>query len=57
MLVFGNVTEADIIYKAELDLLAEKHPDRFSVHYILSNPSSEWKGLKGHVEKELLTKV
>lgn len=52
-LVFANNTEEDILLKDQLDELAKKHSN-FKVTYILSKPSSAWKGHKGFVTGELL---
>ena len=46
-LIFANRTEADILLKDELDMLARGHPNRLSVHYILSKPADSEKWLTG----------
>jgi cytochrome-b5 reductase len=56
-LVFGNVTEEDILLKKEFDELENTYPQRFQVTYMLDKPSKEWKGDKGFVTKELLKRV
>lgn len=56
-LVFFNKQESDILWKSELDLLSSSNHDRFNVHYVLSNASSEWKGLRGRVDKELIERL
>jgi NAD(P)H-flavin reductase len=48
-LVFGIRTEADILYRAELDALAAKH-ENVRVFYTLSRPAERWKGLTGYVQ-------
>ena len=49
-LVYANRFEVDIMMKDELDKTARDHPDRFKVHYVLSNPPSEgWTGGTGWV--------
>ena len=65
-LIFANRTEADILLKDELDMLARGHPNRLSVHYILSKPTDSEKWLTGgsgscpatrsigHLNKELV---
>lgn len=54
-LIFGNVTEDDILLKEELDELAEKHPERFSVFYVLDTPpASGWSGGAGYITKEMI---
>ncbi|CAI4219411.1 unnamed protein product, partial [Parascedosporium putredinis] len=37
-LVFGNVTEKDILLKHELAELENKYPQRFRAFYVLDNP-------------------
>ncbi|KAH7120631.1 hypothetical protein EDB81DRAFT_914339 [Dactylonectria macrodidyma] len=56
-LVFGNVTEEDILLKKQLDELERAYPQRFSVFYVLSKPSEEWTGGKGHISKDLLKTI
>eukprot|EP00882_Tetradesmus_deserticola_P016459 GHRQ01017583.1.p1 GENE.GHRQ01017583.1~~GHRQ01017583.1.p1 ORF type:complete len:249 (+),score=84.23 GHRQ01017583.1:339-1085(+) len=43
-LLFGNLTADDILIKQELDALAEAHPKRFSVYYVLNTPPASWDG-------------
>ena len=38
-LIFANRTEEDIILKAQLDVYANKYPNKFHVTYILSRPA------------------
>ncbi|EAL64774.1 NADH-cytochrome b5 reductase [Dictyostelium discoideum AX4] len=52
-LVFGNITEEDILLKKELDELAEKHP-QFKVYYVLNNPPKGWTQGVGFVSKEII---
>uniref|UniRef100_A0A6U4YV90 Cytochrome-b5 reductase n=1 Tax=Hemiselmis andersenii TaxID=464988 RepID=A0A6U4YV90_HEMAN len=54
-LVFSNKTEADILLRPELDEWAAKHPDRFKVHYTVSEAPAGWKYSTGRVSKEMLT--
>ncbi|EAW08280.1 cytochrome b5 reductase family protein [Aspergillus clavatus NRRL 1] len=56
-LVFGNVSEEDILLKKELQELENTHPRRFKAFYVLDNPPKEWTGGKGYVTKELLKTV
>lgn len=55
-LVFGNVSEDDILLRAELDDLAQQHPDRLKVYHVLNNapPSGEWEGGVGFITKDIL---
>jgi len=55
-LVYGNISEEDILLKRELEELELHHPN-FSVFYILDNPPSWWTGAKGYVTKDLVEKV
>lgn len=54
-LIYANETENDILLKDELDELAEKYP-HFEVNYVVNRPSSNWKGVRGYVTKELMQK-
>eukprot|EP00195_Chlamydomonas_chlamydogama_P016022 CAMPEP_0202889976 /NCGR_PEP_ID=MMETSP1392-20130828/509_1 /ASSEMBLY_ACC=CAM_ASM_000868 /TAXON_ID=225041 /ORGANISM="Chlamydomonas chlamydogama, Strain SAG 11-48b" /LENGTH=297 /DNA_ID=CAMNT_0049573441 /DNA_START=119 /DNA_END=1012 /DNA_ORIENTATION=- len=56
-LVYGNVSEADIILKAKIDELAARHPKQFKVHYVVDKPNLGglfWKGGVGFVNKDVL---
>jgi cytochrome-b5 reductase len=47
-LVFGNISEEDILLKDKLDYLAKKFPDRLHVYYTLDKPNANWTGGKPH---------
>ncbi len=49
VLLFGVRTEADRLYREELEELATKHP-HFRVLYTLSRPADGWSGLTGYVQ-------
>ncbi|OXV09611.1 hypothetical protein Egran_02618 [Elaphomyces granulatus] len=53
-LVFGNVTENDILLKKELQELENTYPQRFKAFYVLDKPPKEWTGGSGYITKELL---
>ena len=55
-LLFGNVSESDILLKESIDARAAAHPDRFSVFYVVDKPSSpsDWTGGVGYVTKAML---
>lgn len=53
-LLFANVTEDDILLKSELDSLAQSHPNRFKVKYVLNQPPEGWTGGVGFVTKEMI---
>ncbi|KAG5636310.1 hypothetical protein H0H81_008481, partial [Sphagnurus paluster] len=49
-LLFSNVTEADILLRADLDALAKKFPDTLDVVYLLDKPEPSWTDvIKKHV--------
>jgi cytochrome-b5 reductase len=57
-LVFGNVTEEDILLKKELEHLENTFPQRFRAFYVLDNPPPDAPGFKkGYITKELLKTV
>ena len=57
-LVFGNVSEEDILLKEELQDLENTYPQRFRAFYVLDNPPKSWTGGKGgHIDKEILKTV
>ncbi|KAF8649826.1 hypothetical protein AX16_005591 [Volvariella volvacea WC 439] len=52
-LIYANVNHDDILLKAELDELVERHGEtRFKLYYVLNNPPEAWKGGVGFVTKE-----
>ena len=55
-LIYANVNPEDILLKKELDLLAQNHPDRLTVYYVLNNPPEGWTGGVGFVSKEQIAK-
>lgn len=56
-LVYGNVTEDDILLRKELNELENTYPQRFKVFYLLDKPPKDWTGGKGYITKELLKTV
>lgn len=56
-LVFGNVTEEDILLKKEFDQLEQDFPQRFRAFYVLDKPPQGWKQGKGFINKDLLKTV
>ncbi|KAF8531533.1 cytochrome-b5 reductase [Gautieria morchelliformis] len=53
-LLFGNVTEKDILLREQLDELKRKYPDTFDIVYVLSKADKNWKGGSGYITKEML---
>ncbi|KAI5865865.1 ferredoxin reductase-like protein [Durotheca rogersii] len=56
-LVFGNVSEEDILLKREFEDLENTYPNRFRAFYVLDNPPKSWTGGKGFISKDLLKTV
>ncbi|KAH8766828.1 oxidoreductase NAD-binding domain-containing protein [Diaporthe sp. PMI_573] len=56
-LVFGNITEDDILLKKEFQELENTYPQRFRAFYLLDQPPKDWAGGKGFINKELLKTV
>ncbi|KAJ2334795.1 hypothetical protein GGI00_001680 [Coemansia sp. RSA 2681] len=56
-LLFANKTAEDIILKDELDAFAERHPGKFTVHYILNSAPGEWQGMAGNVDRAVVERV
>ena len=56
-MVFGNLTEDDILLRAELDALTAQHPRRLRVHYVLNTPPAGkggWAGGVGFVTADVI---
>lgn len=56
-LVFGNVTEEDILLKKKLDELENTYPQRFRAFYLLDKAPKSWAGETGFISKEVLKTV
>ncbi|KAI9682223.1 MAG: NADH-cytochrome b5 reductase [Caeruleum heppii] len=56
-LVFGNISEEDILLKRELEDLENTYPQRFRAFYVLDNPPEGWMQGKGRIDKKLLKTV
>lgn len=56
-LVFGNLTEEDILLKKEFEELENTYPRRFRAFYVLDTPPEGWAQGKGYITKELLKTV
>lgn len=55
-LLYGNVTEDDILLRKELDALKAKYPNNFDVVYVLDQPSPGWTGPSGYISADLIKK-
>ena len=56
-LIFGNLTEEDILLKREFEDLENTYPQRFRAFYVLDKPPEGWMQGKGHINKDLLKTV
>ncbi|KAG9762684.1 hypothetical protein KCU73_g1797, partial [Aureobasidium melanogenum] len=54
--VDANKDESSILLREDLDKFAKDHKDSFEVQHILSHPSDDWKGEKGHVDADKIKK-
>ena len=50
--LYGNRNEDSIIFREELNALAEKYPDRFNLVHTLSQASESWNGNVGRIAAE-----
>lgn len=55
-LLYANVTESDILLKAQLDEFEKDHSDRFTVHHVLNKAPENWKGSVGFITAEIIDK-
>lgn len=53
-LFYGSKKDDGILLKSEIDTIVSQNPEKFKVHYFVSHPSGNWKGLKGRISKEYL---
>ncbi|KAK5109055.1 hypothetical protein LTR62_007603 [Meristemomyces frigidus] len=52
--VDANKSEKDILLREELDHFEKESKGRLKVTHVLSHPSDDWKGLKGHVNSDII---
>ena len=50
----ANRTENDVLLKDQMDKFSTQHPEQFKVCHVLSHPSDNWKGVKGHVDEKII---
>ena len=50
----ANKSESDILLRSELDDLERKSKGRVKITQVLSHPSEQWQGLKGHVNEQVI---
>jgi nitrate reductase (NAD(P)H) len=52
--VDANKSEKDILLKEELGKFEKESNGRLNITHVLSHPSDEWKGKKGHVDADII---
>ncbi|CAH2353296.1 NADH-cytochrome b5 reductase 1 [[Candida] railenensis] len=55
-LLYANVSENDILLRAELEKLAKENSEQFSIHYILNDAPENWTGSVGFITPEIMEK-
>jgi ferredoxin-NADP reductase/ferredoxin len=55
-LIFGCLTEKDILFRDLLEDLQSRRSN-IQIHYVLSEPDSDWRGECGFITKEVILKV
>jgi NAD(P)H-flavin reductase len=50
----ANKSGNDILLKGQIERFAKEHGEQFKGCHVLSHPSKEWKGVKGHVNKDII---
>jgi cytochrome-b5 reductase len=53
ILLYGNISEEDVLLRHELEALCARCP-QFTVHHVLERPSVEWRGPRGFVTEDLI---
>ncbi|TDB59114.1 ferredoxin--NADP reductase [Arundinibacter roseus] len=56
-MLYGNRNQESIIFKDKLDALKAKYGDRFQLVYTLSQPTGEWTGETGRLNKTQILKI
>lgn len=54
-LLFGNRYESDILWRNELEEFSNRNHDMIEIKYILSRPPDGWTGLRGRINKDILS--
>lgn len=52
----ANKAEGDILMSGDFDEFSKNHKDQFEIVHVLSHPGDDWKGLKGHVNEDIIKK-
>ncbi len=57
LLIYGNRTEADIVFRNELDGIAAGARPRLKVIHVLSDPRNNWDGEKGMIDRDRISRL
>ncbi|KAG2495238.1 hypothetical protein HYH03_006511 [Edaphochlamys debaryana] len=55
-LLYGNLSEQDILLRKELDQLEAMHGDRLSVYHVLNSVPPGWQGGAGFITRDMISK-
>lgn len=56
-LLYGSRNEESIIFNEKISVLKAKYKERFTIVHTLSQPSNEWEGEKGRLNKTHILKI
>lgn len=56
-LIFANRDQHSIIFANELATMSQSYAGRMAVHYVLSQPTSDWTGYRGRITSQILTEI
>ena len=50
----ANRSENDVLLQDQMEKFSTQHPEQFKICHVLSHPSDDWKGVKGHVNESVI---
>ena len=50
----ANKAESDILLRKQVGTLEKEHGKQFKIIHVLSHPTEEWKGLKAHINADII---
>lgn len=50
----ANKSENDILLQDQMEQFSTEHSKQFRICHVLSHPSDDWKGVKGHVNEDII---
>lgn len=56
-LIFASRRQSSVIFRAQLEELVAKYPDRLRVIHVLTQPTDDWSGERGRLDQERLTQI